>query len=126
MNYPIVLFDDQCPFCRRSVTILLRLDRHHRLRFAPLKGKTAAALLRGKNRSLKKEDSLILFEPRVWLRGRAVFRTLWLIGGKYRLLGGWLCFLPFGTDTVYRWVARHRHVLRAKAERLPASRYILK
>lgn len=41
---PLVLFDGVCGLCDRTVQLLLRLDRHQRLRFAPLQGPTAAAV----------------------------------------------------------------------------------
>lgn len=41
----LVLYDGHCGLCDRSVQWLLRLDSEGRLRFAPLQGETAAAVL---------------------------------------------------------------------------------
>ena len=66
---------------------------------------------------IRQIDSLILIEgfnhhkPRIWLRGRAVMRILWLLGG-WRKCIGWMAYLPFGVDGVYRLIARHRHSLK--------------
>ncbi len=43
---------------------------------------------------------------KIWLRGRAVFRVLWLLGGKWKLLG-WLYIMPF-VDLFYKFIAKHR------------------
>jgi predicted DCC family thiol-disulfide oxidoreductase YuxK len=111
----LIFFDHNCALCQRSVRWILRRDRRALFRFAPLEGQTAAAILIREKEYLRQENSLVLVEdyelrPKVWLRGRAVFRILWLLGGVYRLLG-WLHFLPFCTDGLYRLVARHRHAL---------------
>jgi len=41
---PLVLYDGTCGLCARSVRFILRTERDHALRFAPLQGETAAAL----------------------------------------------------------------------------------
>lgn len=41
---PLVLYDGVCGLCARSVRWILRHERDHALRFAPLQGPTAAAL----------------------------------------------------------------------------------
>lgn len=110
----LVLFDQECPLCRKSVGFILEQDAKHRFLFAPLSGQTAKASV--KNSRLLKENTLILLEDwrtpqeRLWIRGRGAFRILWLLGGKWRLLG-WLCFVPLGVDLFYRLIARHRRRL---------------
>lgn len=53
--------------------------------------------------------SLILEENgRTWLRGRAVLRIFWLLGGAWRWIG-WLYVMPIFPDLIYRLVARMRH-----------------
>ncbi len=113
----LILFDRDCPLCRRSIRFIFARDLKHRFLFAPLSGKTAQEEL--KNTRLLKENTLILLEDwrtpqqRLWIRGRGAFRILWLLGGRWRLLG-WLCFIPFGVDLCYRLIAHHR-------DRLPIS-----
>ncbi|HSX11881.1 MAG TPA: DCC1-like thiol-disulfide oxidoreductase family protein [Rhabdochlamydiaceae bacterium] len=116
MSAHLIFFDHNCSLCQRSVRWILRRDRKALFVFAPLAGQTAASILIRDKEYLKHENSLVLIEnyqtsrPTFWLRGRAVFRILWLMGGAYRLLG-WLCFFPLGVDTIYRLVARHRQAL---------------
>jgi predicted DCC family thiol-disulfide oxidoreductase YuxK len=110
MTHSLILFDAECALCWKSVAFILKIDRAERFLFASLRGKTAMEYS-----ELYKENSLVLVEDfrlnnkRIWLRGRAVFRILWLVGGKWRWLG-WLCFLPIGVDLCYRLIARHRHL----------------
>lgn len=92
-----IFYDDDCPFCRRSVARIARLDKKHIFVFVP---------------QIKKVNTLILKEAngKTWIRGRAVLRIFWLLGGVFRLFG-WLYLIPFFPDLVYRVIARLRHHL---------------
>jgi len=105
----LIFYDDACGLCHRSINWIANHDRHHRFRFAPLKGETADKHLIGSLSHLRKENSLVLFEntDSIWLRGRAVMRIIWLLGGAWRLIG-WLYKMPF-INVFYRIVARHRY-----------------
>ena len=110
----LILFDSTCPLCRNSVSYLQRIDHEVILGFLPLSGEGARELLQEGHPELLNENTMVLIEnkktekPRLWIRGRAVMRIFWLLGGKWRLIV-WLCFVPFGVDAVYSFVARHRH-----------------
>ncbi|MBS0616151.1 MAG: DUF393 domain-containing protein [Verrucomicrobia bacterium] len=89
-----IFYDASCSLCQRSVAWIKQRDKHHIFAFEPLK---------------KETDSLILVEgKKKWIRGRAVMRILWLLGGKWKLVG-WLYVVPF-VDFFYRLVARHRRL----------------
>jgi predicted DCC family thiol-disulfide oxidoreductase YuxK len=86
---------------------ILRLDRKRRLLFAPLAGTTAERL----PMALRQANSLVFLEEqeRLSIRGRALARICWHLGGLWRLLG-WLAYLP-GVNGLYRLIAHHRHRL---------------
>ena len=73
-------------------------------------------MLTGENASLRQMNTLVVIEnigtaeQKIWIRGKGALRIFWLIGGWWRLLGV-LSYLPFGTDIIYRLIARHRHKL---------------
>lgn len=105
----LIFFDSECNLCRKSVATLIKIDTEKKLVFAPFKGKAAEDKLSGKLSYLKHENSLVLIERpsgHIWLRGRAVFRIFWLLGGKWKLLG-WFFMMPC-VDFFYRQVAHHR------------------
>jgi len=110
----LIFFDARCPLCWQSVYHILRLDAKGLFFFSDLKGITATEKLRGPFKGLQEENSLLLFESvgkaneHLWMRGRAVFRIFWLLGGKWRLFG-LLCFFPLVPDLAYRLLARLRH-----------------
>jgi predicted DCC family thiol-disulfide oxidoreductase YuxK len=106
MTRSIIFFDQHCPLCRRTINFLARHDKHKRFYFAPLDGTTAKKTLQDHLLNL---NTVVLIEQpggKIWLRGRAVFRVLWLLGGWWKLVG-WLYLMPF-VDLVYRFIAKHR------------------
>ena len=115
----IVFFDETCPLCRRTINFLYAHDRHHRLHFASLEGKTAHTLLIGKHAHFRTLNTVVFLEipsGRLFIRGRAVFSILGHLGGWWKLLSGFYR-LPF-VDHVYRLIAHHRK----KGGKLPPLR----
>lgn len=112
----LILFDDTCSFCVRSVDKIRSWDRKKQFLFAPIMGDRAKDALRGQWKKFRDANTLILVEnyqtssSKTWIKGRAVMRILWLIGG-YRKLVGWLAFVPLGVDQVYAFIAKRRHRL---------------
>ncbi len=119
MRDHVVLYDDKCPICRRSVARLIELDHHKLFLYTPLEGRTARQALKGKMAYMRKSNTIILIEnahkPRcmVWMRGRAVMRMFWILGGSYRWFA-WLCYVPLLTDVVYKLIAKVRHKLKVE------------
>ncbi|MDP1609123.1 MAG: DUF393 domain-containing protein [Chlamydiales bacterium] len=119
----LLLFDDECPLCVRSVRHIILNDPERRFTFAPLRGETAHNLLIGPQESLKKANSLVVIENwrstdrKFWIRSRAILRTYWLIGGQWKLYG-WLSFLPpFLGDFIYNQISSHRHQFRLRPDK---------
>ena len=110
----IVLFDGVCGFCDAAVRWLLRCDPEGRLRFAPLQGRTAAAL-RARHAEIPESlETLVYVESSggrelVHLRSAAVFRACAAVSGAPR----WVSLaarLPRAlTDLAYRGIARVRY-----------------
>jgi predicted DCC family thiol-disulfide oxidoreductase YuxK len=110
MVTPVLFYDGGCGLCHGAVRLLLRLDTAGRLRFAPLRGETFAALVPARDRP-RLPDSLVLYtsDGRLLLRSRAVVAALRLAGGG----GAWLAraasLLPASlADRLYDVVARGR------------------
>ena len=105
---PIVFFDGVCGLCNSAVDILLRADRRHVLRFAPLQGETAH--LRLGTTADDAFTTLVLVDA----HGRheqsaAALRICQHVGGLWRLGAVfWLVPRPL-RDGLYRFIARHRY-----------------
>ena len=105
---PIVFFDGVCGLCNASVDVLLRVDRHERLMFAPLQGDTAARLLqRAPDAPM---DSIVLFDADgAHERTAALLRICQILGGPWRLwLVFWIVPRPL-RDAVYSFIAKNRY-----------------
>ncbi len=113
MKDHLVLFDDTCPFCRRCVARIIASDPKGKFIFSPLNGRTAKQGLKGKISYLRRQNTLLLIEnaqrppSKVWMRGRAVLRCMWLLGGKAKWIA-WPCYFPWIPDLIYRLVAKIR------------------
>ncbi len=112
MKKHVIFYDGDCPLCNRSVHFLLGADKKKIFYFAPLNGETASEKLKSLRLQDPNLDTLVLLEgEKLFIQSRAVMRILWLLGGKYALLG-WISFLPSALfDFLYRWVAKRRYQL---------------
>jgi predicted DCC family thiol-disulfide oxidoreductase YuxK len=117
----VVFFDGVCGLCNHSVNWLLARDPEHRLRFAPLQGQTAHALLSAEVRD--RLDTLVfLRNGNIYIRTAAVSRILMALGGRWSLVGGLLWIIPSPLRNLgYRLVASLRYRLFGKHDacRLP-------
>ncbi|MEX0961520.1 MAG: DUF393 domain-containing protein [Simkaniaceae bacterium] len=123
----MILFDDACGLCQRSVCFLLKIDSPCFF-FSPLSSKTS---FREVPKEMLDANSLVLVEDykgqkRYWIYGKAFFRIFWLLGKGYALLG-LFHFLPKGLiDPLYRFVARNRSSLHKKLScKLPKDKRFL-
>lgn len=118
----IIFFDAACPLCQRLLLFVRNADHKHIFLFAPLKGETAKRELVSLFTAHPTCDSVVLLEnygkdvETCCIEGKAALRILWLLGGRYALLGS-LSFLPrFFLNSCYRFIARHRYTFFPKKE----------
>lgn len=116
----LIFYDGECPLCNRAILFLLAVDKRRIFYFAPLGGVTAQEKLAHFRLERPDLDTLVLLQDyqtekeRVLIEGRGALRILWLLGGKYRLVG-WLSFLPsLLFDLIYRLISRYRYRLFSK------------
>ncbi len=107
-SHPIIFFDGVCGLCNRSVDLLLRWDTKGLLRFAPLQGATARAML--PEEQVRDLDSLVLKDAKgIHRRSDAALLALEHLGGGWRTVA-LLRWIPrVLRDAVYGLVARHRY-----------------
>lgn len=122
-RHPIFFYDGECGLCDRSVSFLLARDVDARLRFAPLQGETAAALLPPER--VRDLDTMVLLDgDGRHLQSSATLRGLAHLGGAWKLARLALWVPPFLRNALYAFIARHRIAWFGGAEacRLPSRR----
>ena len=107
---PIFLFDGTCGLCDRSVKWILRHERDHELRFAPLQGETAAAL-RAKHPRIPVElSTMVLVENGVVrLRSKGVLYSAKHLRAPWRWAYALRWMPAFLLDLGYRFIAAIRY-----------------
>ncbi|MEL6761186.1 MAG: DCC1-like thiol-disulfide oxidoreductase family protein [Myxococcota bacterium] len=121
----IVFYDGVCGMCNRLTQLVLRLDRHRRVFYAPLQSTLAQRLLAPHGIDPLKLDSLVVLtrygcaDEMAWTRAAAVFELSRVLGGWLRVFS-WLRVLPsFVSDLGYRLVAALRYRLMGRYETCP-------
>lgn len=106
----LILFDATCPFCIACVTWILSIDKKHQFAFAPRCSKTAVEKLSGTLEFLQASRTVFLFEEGevVYIRSRAFFRTLYLMGGFWKVPGVLYRLPARATYPIYRFVTKLR------------------
>jgi predicted DCC family thiol-disulfide oxidoreductase YuxK len=95
-----ILYDGTCGICQRSVQFVDKQDKNQAFKFEPLEGGEAA-------------DTVIFrtADGVVYTKSSAAIQILKRLGPGWRILAGLLQVLPLSIrDSVYDWVARHRHL----------------
>jgi len=119
---PIVFYDGVCGLCTRSVQLLLKLDRHHRLLFAPLQGITYKTITKNELTSF---DSIVVYtNNEFFTEVKALLHIGKTLGGFWNILRI-ISFAipPFIGNALYRFIAKNRYQIFGKNDHchLPTS-----
>lgn len=104
----LVLFDEDCGFCRWSADRLRAWDRAGRLAFRSIQAAERAGMLDALDPEARYASwHVITRDGRIWSGGAAVPPLMARLPGGQALAAVAEAF-PDGTDGLYRFVARHR------------------
>jgi predicted DCC family thiol-disulfide oxidoreductase YuxK len=104
----VILYDDDCGFCKWSLNKILAWDRRRRLRPEPIQGEEGRRLLAGVPASEHLESwHLVAPDGSVRSAGAAAAPLAMLLPGGRPLAALFRAF-PRLTDRAYRFVARNR------------------
>lgn len=114
---PLVLYDGVCGLCARSVRWILRRERDHAIRFAPLQGETAAALRARYPRIPATLESVVYLDAgRVHLRSKAFLYAARHLRAPWRWAHAFRWLPALLLDLGYRLVAALRYRLFGKLD----------
>lgn len=104
----LVLYDDQCSLCSRTVDFVQRLDRRRRLRFEALRSAQSAC-------TRDTLDSIVArVGSRSFTRSDAVLEIARALGWPWSLALAARVVPRRLRDALYAWIARNRHRLFAR------------
>ena len=111
----IVLFDGVCALCDRTVQFLLKRDKQGVLKFAPLQGPTAAAILK-RHPEIEDNTRSVIFVQNydtasefISVRSQAILDCVSTLGGAWRVASGLRIVPLFLRDGFYNFIARKRY-----------------
>jgi predicted DCC family thiol-disulfide oxidoreductase YuxK len=108
MERAIVLYDEDCGFCRWTAYRLRAWDRHRRLAFAPIQGEEGQTLLAGIPPETRLVSAHVVTpDGRIRSGGAAVAPVLERLPGGSPVASVARTF-PGATDRAYRWAAARR------------------
>ncbi|MFH1568337.1 MAG: DCC1-like thiol-disulfide oxidoreductase family protein [Gemmatimonadota bacterium] len=118
---PLLLYDGVCALCNGAVRFVLRRDRQGAIRFAPLQGPTAAAVI-ARHPHLEGVDSMVWVGAagEVSVRSDAALAVGRYLGGPWRWLAAAASLVPRPLrDGLYDLVARRRYRLFGRYDACP-------
>ena len=109
---PTLVYDGDCGFCQRSMELVRRWDREHRLRYVPFQDEASVARFGVPLPALAAAMHLVLPDGRVYAGADAAPQILKLLPGKRWLAAPFTLpgVLPIARR-VYAWIARRRRCL---------------
>jgi predicted DCC family thiol-disulfide oxidoreductase YuxK len=107
--YPIAFFDGDCLMCNAFVDVLIKLDRHQRIRLAPLQGETARQQLPPLPDNPERWSIFYQDPTGTYSQSGAVLRICGAMGLPWSALRVFRLVPRSLRDGLYRWVARNRY-----------------
>ncbi|MBT5874896.1 MAG: DUF393 domain-containing protein [Candidatus Latescibacteria bacterium] len=109
VDRPIVFYDGVCGLCNRLIEFLLFHDKNELLRFAPLQGETAAALLPARPQCPMVWSLMYMDGIGIYRESEAVLRVFQLLGGFWRLTALARLIPSSFRNRIYRRLAENRY-----------------
>jgi len=104
----IVFFDGVCGLCDRFIRFLMREDRSDIFAFAPLQGKTAAAVL-PYNQEEQLSTMRYISDEQIFEKSDAVIKIMSHLGGIWKVASVFLVVPKTWRDGLYDFVAERRN-----------------
>src|SRR5688572_24039252 len=96
----LIFFDGHCHFCNGSVNFTQKRDKHHRIFYTPLQGKTAAQVLPHLDAG-HPESVVYLRKGKIYYRSSAALMVARDLDGLWPLLYGLVVIPAFLRNWVY-------------------------
>ena len=109
---PVILIDDTCTLCNRSVAFIVKHGGGDLYRFISIYSAEGKQYLSHYGLPERYDESLVLIENgKAYVKSAAVLRISRELDGAFPLLYGFIIVPRILRDTVYMLVSKHRHLL---------------
>ena len=117
MNAPVILYDGTCGLCAASVRWVLKRERDHEIKFAPLQGELAAQL-RARHPEIPEQVDTMVYvaDGRAHLRSKAFLYAAQHLRAPWRWAYHVRWFPGFILNLGYRLVAALRYRIWGRAD----------
>lgn len=117
--HKIILFDDDCIFCNKSVSFIMKRDPKRVFKFAALKSKKGQQLLKEYNTPMNMDSLIVLTENTWYEKSAAVIQITKELHGPFHLLYLLKIIPRFLLDPIYTFIANHRYQWFGKQDSCP-------
>jgi predicted DCC family thiol-disulfide oxidoreductase YuxK len=108
----IILYDGSCSFCNRIVRFIRSRDGGTIFKLVPLQSEEGTIVTAGSGLTEKDGGTVVyLRNGKYYYRSTAALEILKDLEGFWRVFYMFIIVPPFIRDAVYRFIARHRHIL---------------
>jgi predicted DCC family thiol-disulfide oxidoreductase YuxK len=108
----VIIYDGECSFCSAVVKFIRRRDSRRIFTFTPLLSEDGKRILRSAGLPVSENGTVVYKRDDLYyLRSSAVLHILRDLGGVWSIFFVLIVVPPFIRDAVYRFIARHRHLL---------------
>lgn len=98
-----VFYDAKDGISKSVIAKVKKMDKRDQFTFSSLDGKKAKTIFTGNYSFLRRDKYVVFLEgKRVWVKGNAVLRLFWLVGGPFKALGFFFFVPGFIVNPIFR------------------------
>ncbi|HMO62098.1 MAG TPA: thiol-disulfide oxidoreductase DCC family protein [Ferruginibacter sp.] len=108
--HPVILFDGVCNFCDSTINLVIRRDKKHRIKFAPLQSMAGSQLLQQYGIDENAMDSFVFIENgKAYTKSTAALKVSRYMNRLWPLMAVFFIVPRPVRDAVYDYVAARRY-----------------
>ena len=124
INEKIVYYDGLCGLCDGSISLILKFDKKHTLKYSSLQGKSGQILLKQLNKELHEFDTVLFkVNDQVYTKSTAVFKIIDSVGGWIKIFKIFNLLPTKFNDWVYSKIAKNRFKYFGKLKSCDISKF---
>lgn len=109
LKHPVVVFDDMCVLCSRSLQYLIKHDKHQILRYVGLSNAYSAGLHKHIEKFDKKAGIILIDNDRLYTKSDAFIKIMHYLGGWHLLMTSLQIIPTFIRNAFYNVIAKNRY-----------------